>query len=93
MVLKEDCESLGRAAGFYGHLDTSMRHSSWDLLKALHTQAKILWVVFRDFNETVHPNEKLGWRDRDANQMKVFRETISGCELIDLGFVGQRYTW
>ena len=61
--------------------------------KALHTQAKMLWVVLGDFNEIVHLDEKLGWRDKDAKQMKVFRETLSGCELIDLGLVGKRYTW
>ena len=53
----------------------------------------MLWVVLGDFNEIVHLDEKLGWRDKDAKQMKVFRETLSGCELIDLGLVGKRYTW
>ncbi|XP_075640325.1 uncharacterized protein LOC142612079 [Castanea sativa] len=53
----------------------------------------MLWLVCGDFNEIVHPDEKLGWRDRDADQMKAFREVLSKCGLIDLGFVGQRFTW
>ena len=65
-VLKEDGGNPWRDTGLYGHPDASMRHNSWDLLKALHTQAKMLWVVFKDFNEIVHLDEKLGWRDRDA---------------------------
>lgn len=40
-----------------------------------------------------HPDEKLGWLDRDANQMRRFRECLGACGLIDLGFVGQRFTW
>ena len=53
----------------------------------------MLWVVCGDFNEIVQSDEKLGWLDRDARQMEVFRECLSDCGLIDLGFVGQRSTW
>ena len=51
------------------------------------------WVVFGDFNEIVKSDEKLGWLDRDARQMEMFRECLSECGLIDLGFVGQHFTW
>ena len=51
------------------------------------------WVVCGDFNEITLADEKLGWLDRDANQMWDFRECLSKCGLVDLGFVGQRYTW
>ena len=51
------------------------------------------WVVFGDFNETIHSDEKLGGVDRDARQMEAFRECLSRCELIDLGFIGQKFTW
>lgn len=47
------------------------------------------WVVFGDFNEIVHLDEKLGWKEREADQM----EALNVCGLSDLGFVGQRYTW
>ena len=51
------------------------------------------WVVCGDFNEIMQSDEKLGWLDRDARQMKVFRECLSDYGLIDLGFVGRRFTW
>ena len=51
------------------------------------------WVVFRDFNEILHPGEKIGGLDRDAKQMEDFRECFSRCELHDLGYFGQHYTW
>ena len=82
-----------RATGFYGHPDARMRFSSWELIKTLHAQASLPLVIFGDFNEIVHPDEKLGWRDREASQMEAFREIVSCCGLIDLGFVGQKYTW
>ena len=51
------------------------------------------WLVCGDFNEIVHPDEKVGWKDRDAAQMDAFREVLSKCGLIDLGFMGLRFTW
>lgn len=48
----------------------------------------MLWVVFGDFNEMTHLDEKLGWMDRDADQMRVFKECLNQCGLSDLGFMG-----
>ena len=93
VVMEEDGRGPWRATGFYGHLDIGMRYISWDLLKTLHSEAKISWVVFGDFNEIVHLHEKLGWKEREANQMEVFKEALSVCGISDLGVVGQKYTW
>lgn len=82
-----------RVIGFYGHLDIGKRYISWQLLETLNAQCSLPWLVCGDFNEIAHSNEKLGWKDRDAKQMGVFRETLSGCGLFDLGFVGPRFTW
>nr|XP_023887421.1 uncharacterized protein LOC111999528 [Quercus suber] len=82
-----------RATGFYGHPDAGKRFISWQLLELLKHQYSMPWVVFGDFNEITHSNEKLGWLDRDAKQMEEFRECLNRCELIDLGFIGQKYTW
>ena len=59
-----------RATSFYGQPDASKRYISWDLLVALKNQCDMPWVVFGDFNEITHPDEKLGWLDRDAIQMQ-----------------------
>ena len=50
-------------------------------------------MVFGDFNEITHPDEKLGWTDRDIDQMRRFRDCLSACGLHDLGFVGSSFTW
>ena len=82
-----------RATGFYGQPDSGKRKISWSLLEMLNKQCNMPWVVYGDFNEITHADEKIGWFDRDATQMWEFRECLSRCGLIDLGFVGQRYTW
>jgi len=41
----------------------------------------------------MHPDEKIGWKERDADQMEEFRESLSRCGLFGLGFVGLRFTW
>lgn len=82
-----------RATGFYGHPDARKRHISWRLLETLKDQSKLPWVVFGDLNEITHPDEKLGWLGRDADQMREFRDCLSRCEFTDLGFIGPQYTW
>ena len=69
-----------------------LREKAWPPYKSL-TQCDMPWVVFGDFNEITHLDEKLGCLDRDANHMLDFRDCISNCWLTNLGFVGQRYTW
>ena len=79
--------------GFYGQLDLGKRHISWKLIEALKKQCDMPWVILGDFNEITHSDEKLGWLEQDADQMRVFRECLDSCGLTDLGFVGQRFTW
>nr|POE82897.1 hypothetical protein CFP56_14177 [Quercus suber] len=82
-----------RATGFYGQPEASKRVISWSLLESLKKQCDMPWVVFGDFNEITHSDEKLGWLDRDADQMQAFKDCLGDCGLTNLGFVGQRYTW
>ena len=82
-----------RATGFYGNPDARTRFISWQLLEILKEQSTLPWIVFGDFNEILHPGEKIGGLDRDAKQMEDFRECLSRCGLLDLGFFGQHHTW
>lgn len=82
-----------RATSFYGQPNSSKRHISWSLIKSLKMQCDMPWVIFGDFNEITHSDEKLVWLERDADQMQVFKECLNNCGFIDLGFMGQRFTW
>ncbi|KAL5746685.1 hypothetical protein ACOSP7_027831 [Xanthoceras sorbifolium] len=46
-----------------------------------------------DFNEILRDNEKSGGLVRSFRAMAQFRDTVDGCNLIDLGFRGSRFTW
>lgn len=91
------CEGNGAqswwATRFYRHPNASMRHISWNLLESLKRQCNMPWVVFGDFNEIINSDEKLGWLEMDARQIEGFRECLFACGLIDIGFVGQWFTW
>ena len=93
VVREESLTITWRATGFYGHPNVSKRHASLQILETLRDQCVIPWVVFGDFNEITHQHEKIGWLERDVNQMEGFRECLSRCGLFDLGFVGQLFTW
>ncbi|KAG7943393.1 hypothetical protein I3843_15G036000 [Carya illinoinensis] len=50
-------------------------------------------VAVGDFNEILTQDEKEGGRDRDENQMELFREVVEHGQLFDLGWNGQKFTW
>lgn len=64
-----------------------------DLVKRLATLSSLPWLCFGDFNEILVPFENLGGNDRDVRMMFDFRDTIRECELMDLGWKGQAFTW
>lgn len=63
------------------------------LLEHIHAQLELPWVVFGDFNEITHADEKCGWAERSDKQMIAFRDSLNFCDLQDLGFSGLNYTW
>ena len=93
VVHGEFSKPLWRATRCYGQPDTNKRYVSWKLIETLNAQCDIPWVIFGDFNEITHPEEKQGWLDKDVNQIRAFKECLWQCGLLDLGFVGQSFTW
>lgn len=66
---------------------------SWNLLRDLHSHFDLPWLCASDFNELLKTREKLGGRLRPYGQMQNFREVLDECGLLDLGFVGTKFTW
>ena len=82
-----------RLTGFYGFVTTAERSNSWDLIRQLCAVSSLPWMIFGDFNEVLLATEKFGGRVRSLSQMQGFRDTVGSCNLGDLGFKGDIFTW
>ena len=82
-----------RFTSFYGEPDTSKRTEAWDNLRALNHHPQTPWLCAGDFNELTRQEEKLGEAIRQDRQMQLFRDVIDECGFLDLGFVGNHFTW
>jgi hypothetical protein len=51
------------------------------------------WLLFGDFNLVLSSQEKAGGNIPEPNITTSFRNTISHCDLQDLGYNGNIYTW
>lgn len=51
------------------------------------------WLVLGDFNEILFNSEKEGGRPRTQRQMQLFHDALADCELADIGYVGDLFTW
>lgn len=79
--------------GSGGHLETIKREDSWRLLEELGRRSDLPWICMGDFNEILHLREKVGGNLQPNWQMSNFRETINRCNLLDMGYIGEDYTW
>ena len=82
-----------RFTSFYGYPETGKREESWRLLEELERRYALPWICMGNFNEILHPGEKVGGSLRPERQMNNFKATINHCKLRDLGYVRANYTW
>ena len=82
-----------RLTGIYGEPKASDRDKTWKLLRILHGTSDLPWMVFGDFNEILFASEKQGGKLKPQACMDNFRSALEHCELEDLGFVGDPFTW
>nr|DAD32235.1 TPA_asm: hypothetical protein HUJ06_011086 [Nelumbo nucifera] len=77
----------------YGHPDARQRSQTWLELQNLANNINNAWMLMGDFNANLDPSEKQGGRPPNIHKMAAFRETINACNVMDLGFCGQKFTW
>ncbi|KAL0395439.1 UNVERIFIED_CONTAM: hypothetical protein Slati_4510100 [Sesamum latifolium] len=82
-----------RFIGFYCSAEASKITNSWSLLRTLHKQVVHPRLCVLDFNEILLQSEKMGGSLRPLWQMRNFREALSDCDLHDLGYSGEQFTW
>lgn len=91
--VKDDDGVKWRFTGIYGEPKTEKKYLTWKLLKILKNQMDMPWLVAGDFNEILYGHEKQGGKIRAQGLMDNFKETLKECELTDLGFEGDMFTW
>ncbi|KAL0411165.1 UNVERIFIED_CONTAM: hypothetical protein Slati_3706200 [Sesamum latifolium] len=91
-VASEDGSGGWRFTGIYGHPEASHRALTWNLFWRLSSASLCPWLCAGDFNEILNLHEKTGG-PCPRRQIEEFRSCLSDCNIIDLGFKGERFTW
>ncbi|KAJ1260516.1 hypothetical protein BS78_10G238300 [Paspalum vaginatum] len=82
-----------RFTGVYGESRADQKDKTWRTLTGLISNPVMPWVCGGDFNEVLFSYEKEGGVPRSQRCMDKFRETLEACNLHDLGFCGDSFTW
>ena len=93
VIIDEGRENSWRFIGFYGAPETYNRHVSWNLLRSLNSKFNLPWLCEGNFNEILKSYEKVGARPRPLVQMQGFRNVLDEYGFMDMGFVGNKFTW
>ena len=69
------------------------RHILWNNLIQTAKLHDLPWVVAGDFNEPLSGEDKLWGRAMSVSRSLLFKECLDKCNMIDIGFLGPRFTW
>ena len=82
-----------RFFGVYRDPNPSQRNNSWELIKRLCFAYSGPWLCCGDFNEILNALEKLGGMEKSQSRIDKFRRVVNLCQLHDMGFEGDCFTW
>jgi hypothetical protein len=87
-------ETGWRASGLYGFSSILQKPQTCDLINNLYqNNLSDNWLLFGDFNMILNHAEKQGGRDINIAHANLFYDTLNNCNLQDLGYHGEMYTW
>ena len=69
------------------------RQVLWKNLMSVAELHNMPWVIAGDFNEPLLSEDKFGGRAVSVNRSLLFKECLDKCNMLDIGFVGPRFTW
>jgi exonuclease III len=89
-----DTDPGWRATGLYGFSSQQQKPETCDLIKNLFQNTNHdHWLLFGDFNMVLNHAEKLGGRDINSSHTNLFQDTLNDCNMQDIGWHGDIYTW
>jgi len=87
-------DEVWRFTGIYGEPKWDQKHLTWEALRSLYGGGVSMpWLAIGDFNEILYHHEKEGGRTRAQVHLQAFRDALMDCELDDIGFLGDGFTW
>ncbi|KAL6228109.1 hypothetical protein ACLB2K_002063 [Fragaria x ananassa] len=82
-----------RFTGIYVQPKAELRHLSWSLIRRLHGNCDVAWVLGGDFNEIVSLKEKEGGNMIRRRFIENFVDVLEECSLTSLHSYGPAFTW
>ncbi|XP_070032638.1 uncharacterized protein [Nicotiana tomentosiformis] len=77
----------------YSKCPPEERRDMWSSLELTNLQVKVPWCIGGDFNVILDPDEKKGSRPYRMSKSLEFSTCMDNCGMMDLDFVGPKYTW
>jgi hypothetical protein len=91
--IEDGPNKIWRFTGMYGEFKWEEKYKTWDRMRSIHQNNNLPWVVMGDLNEILFDYEKEGGRQRPPRYIQDFHRALDDCDLSDLGYVGDIYTW
>ncbi|XP_074266616.1 uncharacterized protein LOC141589895 [Silene latifolia] len=76
----------------YGYNKLAQRSDLWKSLGQYSVQIAGPWIVGGDFNNVLHPLERIG-SDVTLAEIRPFQQCLLHCDLTDIKAIGSYYTW
>jgi hypothetical protein len=91
--IEEEDSKIWRFTGLYGEFKWTEKYKTWDRIRKIHQRNNLPWLIMGDLNEILYAHEKKGGRIRPQRYMNAFHDALDACNLVDIGFVGDAFTW
>jgi hypothetical protein len=93
LVFSDPSHSPWLLSGVYAPPTSQNRSIFWDFLSNLGNSFGGAWLILGDFNSILSSSEKSGGRDFGSASHGNFADFVNSNALVDLGFVGNKFTW
>ena len=80
-------------SAIYASPRRSERRILWNNLSVIADIHNLPWVMVGDFNDILSCDEKWEGNRPVASRIREFKDCLNACNMIDMGFLGPKYTW